>query len=90
MVLNKNKDGILWSALLFYINLWRGLKLRVFKRNKYYSYTANNIVKGKNMIVIRHLDDLNISHAEAAEVTKLAGYLKEIYCELQVLDSKTH
>ena len=82
--------GMMKSALLFYLKLWRDLQKRKFRRNPYDPCVANSMVNGTQMTVIWHVDDLKISHAQHTEVTKMIGYLKRIYGELTISRGKKH
>ena len=58
--------------------------------NPYDPCVANMMVKGKQMTVVWHVDDLKLSHADPWEVTKLAEYLSGIYGGLTVHRGKEH
>ena len=62
--------GMLQSALLFYIKLWRYLKQQGFTRNNYDPFIENSVLNGKQVVVIWNLDDLKISHFKAAGLKK--------------------
>ena len=78
------------SGLLFYRKLLVDLEAYRFKINPYDPCTANMEVGGSQMNVVWHVDDLKVSHKKAFEITKLAGYLDNIYPGLKVNYGKVH
>ena len=47
-------------------------------------------VAGSQLTVVWHVDDLKVSHKNAFETTKLAGYLDDIYPGLRVNCRNVH
>ena len=72
---------MLKSALWFYKKLKVDLDHYGFVINPYDPCVANTMINGKQMTVAWHLDDLQVSHADPAEITKFANYLAVIYGE---------
>ena len=68
--------GLLRSALLFYRHLVGDLE-RSFVINPYDPCVANKQVGGSQMTVCWHVNDLKVSHADAAEVTKFGEWLSD-------------
>ena len=64
--------GLLRSALLFYRKLVGELIGYGFEVNPYDPWVANMTIKGTQMTVTWHVDDLKVSHAEGAEIDRLA------------------
>ena len=54
--------GMLQSALLFYNKLWKDLEDSGFEVNPYNPCVANKTVRGSQMTVVWHVDDMKISH----------------------------
>ena len=77
--LNKALYGLLRSALLFYKKLRKELEEMGFMVNPYDPCVANKMVKGSQMTVTWHVDDLKISHKKEDEVTKFILGLAKIY-----------
>ena len=71
--------GLLRSALLFYLKLVRDLVEFGFTLNDYDPCVANKTVKGHQMTVAWHVDDLKISHRDDQEIEKLINFLKRKY-----------
>ena len=64
---------------MFYENLVSDLKSRGFIINPYNPCIANMIIKGEQMTITWHIDDLKTSHVDADEATKLIDWMKRIY-----------
>jgi hypothetical protein len=71
--------GTLKDVLLFYQNLVGDLEEKGFKLNPYEICIVNKIIKGKQMTLCWHVDDMKISHIEPNEVTGMIEYLKLKY-----------
>ena len=84
MELTKMLYGMLKSALLFYLKLWKNLRRRGFVRNDYDPCVTNKLVNGNQMTVIWHVDDLKISHIDHREVSKMIRYLDNIFGKLTI------
>jgi hypothetical protein len=67
------------SALFFYQKLVGDLKLQGFELNPYDPCVANKMIKGKQFTLTWHVDDINMSHDDHMEVTKVIEWLKGIY-----------
>ena len=78
------------SALLFYGKLVGDLEAYGFEINPYDPCVANMEVGGSQMTIVWHVDDLKVSHSNAFEITKLAGYLDNTYPCLKVNFGKVH
>ena len=66
-------------ALLFYKKLRKELEEMGFMVNPYDPCVASKMVKGSQMTVTWHVDDLKISHKKEDEVTKFILGLAKIY-----------
>ena len=77
--LNKALYGLLRSALLFYKKLVGELQEMGFELNPYDPCVANRMVNGHQQTVTWHVDDLKISHKDAAVNTQLIKALAKIY-----------
>jgi hypothetical protein len=71
--------GIMKAALLYYQRFVTDLKSIGFEINPYDPCVANKIVKGKQLTVVWHVDDLKVSHVSSNIVTKMADWLKSTY-----------
>jgi hypothetical protein len=71
--------GIMKAALLYYQRFVTDLKSIGFEINPYDPCIANKILKGKQLTVIWHVDDLKVSHVSSNVVTKMADWLKSTY-----------
>jgi hypothetical protein len=71
--------GLMKAALLYYQRFVTDLKSIGFEINPYDPCVANKIVKGKQLTVVFHVDDLKVSHVRALVVTKMADWLKSTY-----------
>jgi hypothetical protein len=69
---------LLRSALLFYKKLVGELENLGFKLNPYDPCVANMTVNRTQMTVCWHVDDLKVSHIDAAEVTKFGQWLNTV------------
>ena len=64
------------SALFFYKKLVGDLEAYGFEINPYDLCVANNMIRGKQLTVCWHVDDLKISCVDANEVTKMIQWLE--------------
>jgi hypothetical protein len=71
--------GIMKAALLYYQRFVTDLKSVGFCINPYDPCVANKTVKGKQLTVVWHVDDLKVSHVLATVVTRMADWLKKTY-----------
>eukprot|EP00804_Cyclotella_cryptica_P008705 CCRYP_018534-RA/>CCRYP_018534-RA protein AED:0.44 eAED:0.44 QI:0/-1/0/1/-1/0/1/0/198 len=89
--MQKAMYGLLRSALLFYLKLRKDLEAFGFMINDYDPCIANKMVNGTQMTVVWHVDDLEVSHKDRNEITKLLIYLGKIYGPgITVTRGKTH
>jgi hypothetical protein len=88
--LRKALYGCLKSALLFYKKLTSDLVAHGFKINPYDPCVANKMVKGKQMTICWHVDDLKISHVDKREVTRMLRWLEKMYGEMRTTRGKQH
>ena len=79
MKMKKAFYGMLKSDVLFYRKLFCDLKRVGFTINPYDPCVAKKEIKGKQMTIIWHVNDLKISHVDANEVGKMIKYLKSIH-----------
>ena len=79
MKMQKALYGILKSILLFYKQLVDDLKRVEFTINPYDPCMANKEIKGKQMMIAWHVDDLKIFHVDASEAEKMVKHLKSVY-----------
>ena len=68
---NKAIYGTLKAALLFWKKLKGQLAAWDFVENKYDQCTMNKMIKGKQLTVVWHVDDLKISHEDEEVVNEL-------------------
>eukprot|EP00957_Ditylum_brightwellii_P054951 4164505-Ditylum_brightwellii.AAC.1 len=81
--LQKALYGCLKSALLFYKRLLEDLQSYGFEVNPYDPCEANKMIRGKQMFVCWHVDDLKISHVDNKEVTRMLKWLKKKYGKMR-------
>ena len=67
------------AALLFWKHLSKTLKKWRFTINPYDWYVANKMVNGKQITIVWHVDDLQISHVNKNVVTQLIKDLDKVY-----------
>ena len=77
--LNKAWYGLLCSALLFYKKLVSKLEDMGFELNPYDPCVANRMVDGFQQTLIWRVDDLKMSHKDAAVNTQTIKTLAKIY-----------
>ena len=71
--------GLLRSALLFYNKLVANLESDGSVLNPHDSCVANKVVDRKQMTVCWHVDDLEVSHSDPAQVTIFREWLSRKY-----------
>lgn len=76
--------GWLKIELLFLKKLSEDLQKMGFKLNPYKIYVANKNIYGNEMAVVKHVDDIKISHKDQCKVTKLIKCLEDLYREVWV------
>ena len=69
--------GTLWAARLFWEKLSGRLLEWGFTINPYDSGVVNKLVNGKQLTVVWHVDDLNVSHLEMEVLKWFARMLSE-------------
>ena len=79
MVLNKALYGTLQAALLFWKDLSGALQEWGYVINPYDRCVANKVVNGTQHTVLWHVDNLKLSHVDAAVNTALIDKLNERY-----------
>jgi hypothetical protein len=79
--LQKALYGCLRSALMFYLKFVGEIESQGFTLNPYDPCVANKVINGKQFTVVWHVDDINMSHADEKEVSRLITWLKRIYDE---------
>ena len=77
LVVLKAIYGLLQSALLFYRKLRGDIELKGFKINPYDPCVANKMIKGYQMTLTWHVDDVKISHKLKSEVDNCINWLKK-------------
>ena len=88
--LQKALYRMLKSALLFYKKLAADLVNNGFKINPYDPCVVTKLVRGKQMTICWHVDDLKISHVDPNEVTKIGEWLKGIYGNVSISRGREH
>ena len=71
--------GMLQSSLLWYKKLRQDLESQGFVINPYDPCVANKMVRGKQMTVVWHVDDLKISHVLQEAVDSFVDWVKKKY-----------
>ena len=69
--------GIMKAAVLFYKNFVGDLMTIGFDLNPYNPCIAKNIVNGKQLTLVGHVDDIKASHVEEKVVTHMAKWLRK-------------
>ena len=82
LVVLKAIYGLLQSALLFYRKLRGDVEMKGFKINPYDPCVANKMIKGYQMTLTWHVDDVKISHKLESEVNNCINWLKKKYGKL--------
>eukprot|EP00804_Cyclotella_cryptica_P005871 CCRYP_000147-RA/>CCRYP_000147-RA protein AED:0.12 eAED:0.13 QI:0/0/0/1/0/0/3/0/1214 len=88
--LQKGLYGMLKSALLFYKKLLTDLVAKGFTVNPYDPCVVTKMIRGKQMTICWHVDDLKISHKRKVEVKKLESWLRSIYGNISVSEGNKH
>ena len=71
--------GMLVSAMLFYKKLKKDLLSQDFVINPYDPCVANKTVRGNQLTVSWHVDDLKVSHVSPDAVTDFLNWIKRMY-----------
>ena len=74
--------GIMKAALLYYEHFVRDITAIGFKLNPYDPCVANKIVRGKQLTIAWHVDDLKVSHKKYQVVSRMVKWLKAKYEQL--------
>ena len=88
--ISKALYGFLRSALLFYRKLRSDLVKMGFVVNPYDPCVANNYVRGKQLNICWHVDELKISHVNKKFVTSKIKYLEKIYGKMRTSRGTRH
>eukprot|EP00804_Cyclotella_cryptica_P007797 CCRYP_001374-RA/>CCRYP_001374-RA protein AED:0.44 eAED:0.44 QI:0/0/0/1/0/0/3/0/308 len=81
---------MLKSALLFYKKLLTNLVAKGFAVNPYDPCVMIKMIRGKQMTICWHVDDLKISHRRKAEVKKIEHWLRSKYDHISVSEGDKH
>ena len=71
--------GIMKAALLFYQKFGGDLMTIGFELNPNDPCVANKTIKGKQITLVWHVDDIKAIHVEAKVVTRISKWLRETY-----------
>ena len=74
--------GIMKAALLFYQHFIGNITTIGFKINPYDPCIMNKFVKGNQLMIMWHIDNLKVSHHNAYIVTHMACWLKKTYQQI--------
>jgi len=74
--------GMLQSALLFYKKLCMDLEDSGIQVNDYDPCVANKMVRGTQMTVVWHVDDMKISHRLKEAVTSFLNWIEDRYGQI--------
>jgi hypothetical protein len=74
--------GIMKAALLYYQRFVTDLQSIRFRINPYDPCVANKNVKGKQLTVVWHVNDLKVSHCKPSILTRMTEWLKSTYKRL--------
>ena len=74
--------GMLQSALLFYMKIKNDLVSSGFEINPYDPCVANKVVKGSQMTVVWHEDDMKVSHGRKDVVDSFIEWIKKKYGQI--------
>jgi histone deacetylase 1/2 len=88
--LQKALYGMLKSALLFYKKLLTDLVAKGFTVNPYDPCVVTKMIRGKQMTICWHVDDLKLSHRRKAEIKKIEHWLRSIYGNVTVSYGDKH
>ena len=89
--LQKSLYGTLWYDLIFYQKIVKDMESQGFDTNPYDPSVVNKMLSGKQMAILQHVDDLNISYIDRKEVTQIIKRIKSVYVDnIQVSQGKKH
>eukprot|EP00804_Cyclotella_cryptica_P010072 CCRYP_018045-RB/>CCRYP_018045-RB protein AED:0.27 eAED:-0.33 QI:0/-1/0/1/-1/1/1/0/595 len=88
--LQKALYGMLKSALLFYKNLLTDLVAQGFTVNPYDPCVVTKTVRGTQMTICWHVDDLKLSHKREIELKRMEDWLRSIYGNISVSRGDRH
>ena len=77
--MEKSLYGIIQASLLFLKKLTKTIKQDVFTVNPYDWCVVNKMVSGKQLTILRHVDDIKISHVNKKVVSKCIKMLNNKY-----------
>ena len=80
--------GMIKSPLLFYRKLRRDLESIGFKLNPYDMCVANKMVKGQQLTVVWHVDDLKVSHVNKKVVDEFIEWARAKYEDAEITKLK--
>ena len=69
--------GIIKASLLYYKKFVKDLKLIIFALITYYPCVSNKIVRGKQLTVVFHVDDIKVSQRKTWVVTNMDEWMKK-------------
>jgi hypothetical protein len=69
--LQKALYGCLQSALFFYLKFVGGIESQGFALNPYDPCVVNKVINGKQFTVVRHVDDIKMSHVDEKKYPNL-------------------
>eukprot|EP00804_Cyclotella_cryptica_P003532 CCRYP_002153-RB/>CCRYP_002153-RB protein AED:0.61 eAED:0.32 QI:0/-1/0/1/-1/1/1/0/615 len=81
---------MLKSALLFYKKLLTDLTAKGFSVNPYDPCVVTKMIRGEQMTICWHVDDLKISHKKKVEIKRLESWLRSIYGNISVSEGSKH
>ena len=90
VTLNKLLYVYLRSTLLFYKQLVTYMRGKGFELNLYDPCVSNKMIRGNQMTVFWHVENLKFSHVNLKEVTNFMEWLEGIYGELSTTRDKVH
>lgn len=90
VTLQKALNGCMKSALLFYWKLVGDLKSIGFELNPYNPCVANKVICGCQCTICGHVDDLKLSHWDAAVITEIVEWFKGIYGNVRCTRGRKH
>ena len=80
--MKKELQSILKISLLFYKKMRSKLESTGFEINLYDPCVANKKIKSTQITITWHVDDLQVSHKDCFNITKLIMWLEGIYSEI--------
>jgi hypothetical protein len=90
LILKKALYGCMKSALLFWEHLSGKLIEQDYKLNPYNSCIANKAIKGSQMTIVWHVDDLKLSHVSETVLDEEIMWLETIYGSLVGSKGNSH